>query len=95
MRASVFARVWGKALTAMNGSPQNGWTSLLRASQNGHLEVVGALLAKGADMEAKTDVSIARACALYLSLTLMHMQLGDLVLYLSSCLSRRRFGCKA
>jgi hypothetical protein len=31
---------------------------------SGHLAVVGALLAKGADVRARTKVSIARACAL-------------------------------
>jgi hypothetical protein len=38
-------------------------TSLYIASERGYLGVVGALLAKGADMEAKTNVSIEeRAC---------------------------------
>ena len=32
------------------------------ASRKGRLEVVKALLAKGADVEDKNDVSIARAC---------------------------------
>ena len=41
--------------------PQNGWPPLYAASLNGHLEVVGALLARGADVEAKDDVSILRA----------------------------------
>jgi hypothetical protein len=36
--------------------------------------MVGALLAKGADVEAKTNVSIARACALGPSRSLTHMQ---------------------
>ena len=46
----------------------------------GHVEVVGALLAKGADVEAKSNVSIARACALCPSHSLTHMQKahGDL-----------------
>jgi ankyrin repeat protein len=39
-------------------APQNGWTPLYTASSNGHAEVVGALLAKGADVEAKADVSM-------------------------------------
>ena len=35
---------------------QNGWTPLIAASHNGRLEVVGALLAAGADKEAKDEV---------------------------------------
>ena len=42
-------------------APQDGWSPLHRASQGGHLEVVEALLAKGADVQAKKNVSIARA----------------------------------
>ncbi len=38
------------------------------------MEVVEALLAKGADVEAKDKVSIARACALCPSCSLMRMQ---------------------
>jgi hypothetical protein len=45
-------------------APQGGWTPLHRASQSGHLEVVEALLAKGADVEAKNNVSIARATSM-------------------------------
>jgi ankyrin repeat protein len=61
-------------LTPCASAPQYGRTPLYVASKNGHLEVVGVLLAKGADMEAKTEVSIARACALSLSRSLMHME---------------------
>jgi ankyrin repeat protein len=39
-------------------APQNGRTPLYAACSNGHSEVVGALLAKGADVEAKADVSM-------------------------------------
>jgi ankyrin repeat protein len=39
-------------------APQDGWTPLYAASFNGHAEVVGALLAQGADVEAKTNVSV-------------------------------------
>ncbi len=39
-------------------APQDGRTPLYAASSNGHTEVVGALLAKGADVEAKADVSM-------------------------------------
>ena len=35
---------------------QDGWTALLCASANGHSAVVEALLAKGADIEAKNEV---------------------------------------
>ena len=35
--------------------PQDGYTALMRASSEGHLEVVQALLEAGADMEAKDD----------------------------------------
>jgi hypothetical protein len=41
---------------------------------NGHLEVVGALLAMGANEKAKDIVSIARACALSASRSLTRMQ---------------------
>jgi ankyrin repeat protein len=45
------------------------------ASRKGHLEMVEALLAKGADVEAKDNVSIARACALCASRSLAHRSL--------------------
>jgi hypothetical protein len=38
------------------------------------LDVVVALLAKGADVEARDKVTIARACALCPSHSLTHMQ---------------------
>jgi hypothetical protein len=38
------------------------------------LDVVVALLAKGADVKAKSNVSIARACALCPSHSLTHVQ---------------------
>ena len=64
-----------QALTGMiSPAPQDGWSPLHRASQGGHLEVVEALLAKGADVEAKTNVSIARAGALCPSRSLTRMQ---------------------
>jgi len=40
-------------------APQDGWKLLYTASYLGHAEVVGALLAKGADVEAKYRVSIS------------------------------------
>jgi hypothetical protein len=55
-------------------APQDGWSPLHTASGNGHLAVVEALLAKGADVEAKDNVSIARACALCPSRSLTRMQ---------------------
>jgi hypothetical protein len=82
--------------------PQDGWMPLHRASFTGHLAVVGALLAKGADVQAKDEVSIARACALCSTRSHTHMQnahgyLCGMCVYvcLSCCLSRRRFGCQA
>jgi hypothetical protein len=62
------------------------------------------LLAKGADVQATNNVSIKRAFAqrrpLTISLTHAHAEcallpLGDVTVYLSCCLSRRRFGSKA
>jgi ankyrin repeat protein len=35
---------------------KSGWTALITASYRGHLAVVEALLAKGADREAKANV---------------------------------------
>lgn len=35
---------------------QDGWTPLILAVHEGHVEVVEALLAKGADTDAKTPV---------------------------------------
>jgi hypothetical protein len=62
-----------EALTAMfSPAPQNGWTPLHRASLNGHEEVVEALLAKGADVEAREKVSIARLRPPFISLTREH-----------------------
>jgi hypothetical protein len=55
---------WREALTGIfSPAPQDGWTPLHRASQGGHLEVVGALLARGADVQAKKNVSIAHTPA--------------------------------
>jgi ankyrin repeat protein len=54
-------------------APQNGWTPLHSASRNGHVEVVEALLAKDADVEAREKVSIARTCALCPSCSLTHI----------------------
>ncbi len=45
-------------LTAMLAAPQDGETPLCYASSNGRSEVVRALLAKGADVEAKNKVTI-------------------------------------
>jgi hypothetical protein len=46
------------------------------AYHSGHQEVVAALLAKGADVEAKDNVSIARVCAICPSRSLTHMQIA-------------------
>ena len=40
---------------------KGGYTALIRASENGHLAVVEALLAKGADREAKSNVRAPEA----------------------------------
>jgi hypothetical protein len=55
-------------------APQGGRTPLHIASLGGHLEVVGALLARGADVEAKTNVSIARLRPLSFALTHAHAE---------------------
>jgi hypothetical protein len=64
--------------------------------------VVEALLAKGAEVEAKDNVSIARLCLPSISLThadaeCAWLPFGDApaCMCLSCCLSRRRFGYKA
>jgi hypothetical protein len=62
------------ALTTMfSPAPQIGWTPLWRASYNGSLEVVEALLAKGADVQANDIVSVAHACAPCPSRSLTHI----------------------
>ena len=61
-------------MTTISHAPQYGETPLTLACEEGHLEVVRALLAKGADVEAKPNVSIARACALCPSHSRTHMQ---------------------
>ena len=38
---------------------QDGWTALIVAAQNGHLEAMELLLDRGADLEAKSEVSAA------------------------------------
>ena len=75
MSACECLSVRGEALTVMlSPAPQDGWTPLYAASHGGHLKVVEALLARGADVEAKTKVPIARARALCSSRSLTHMQ---------------------
>ena len=36
---------------------QDGYTALMHAAENGHTETAQALIALGADIEAKTNVS--------------------------------------
>jgi hypothetical protein len=64
-----------KVLTTMfSPAPQNGETPLHRASLHSCLEVVEELLAKGANVEAKDNVSITRTFVLCSSRSLVHMQ---------------------
>ena len=44
------------------GDTQGGWTALHRASKYQRKEVVELLLDRGADLEAKTEVSEAAGC---------------------------------
>ena len=47
------------------GVMQDGWTPLHRASGGGHTAVVAALLAAGADVKAKTNVSVFVAIVVF------------------------------
>ena len=54
-------------------APQDGGTPLLLACQNGRLEMVEALLAKGADVQAQNKVRTAHhACLRPLSVSRTH-----------------------
>jgi hypothetical protein len=72
--ASVYVRIAciGECACVCERGPvlQNGQTPLFAACQNGHLEVFVALLAEGADVEGKTEVSIL----LLISLTHAHAE---------------------
>ena len=48
--------------------PQFGWTSLMCAAIEGHVEVASLLLQRGADIEAKTKVRISTPASLSLIL---------------------------
>ena len=50
-------RVLGMIFSLSNLFAQGGRTALMHASEGGHLGVVRALLAAGADVGAKSDVS--------------------------------------
>jgi hypothetical protein len=63
-RACIYADETLISMLACVDGWQEGQTPLHYASQNGCLEMVEALLAKGADVEAKDKVSITRTCAL-------------------------------
>ncbi len=52
-------------MLADEAAPQKGWTPLHYASKEDQSEMVQALLAKGADVDGKAMVSIARTSALY------------------------------
>ena len=67
------ARGWRLCLQC-SPAPQDRWTPLHIASHGGHLAVVEALLAKGADVEAKKNVIIARLSPLSISLTHAHTE---------------------
>jgi hypothetical protein len=105
VRACVRACVLAIVMRAMGAAlRQSGCTPLYAASQKCHAEVVTALLAKGADPEAKDNVSIMAMQAPSPSVHLAHsptcrMRMAAInfrvAVYLPFCLSRWRFGCKA
>jgi hypothetical protein len=66
----------GRRWSRCSRAPQDGGTPLHNACFDGHLAVVEALLAKGADVEAKDNVSIARPGALCPSRSLAHIAHG-------------------
>jgi ankyrin repeat protein len=82
--------------------PQDGRTPLIAASIFGHLEAVRALLAKGADVEARDDVSIAPVPSAHLAHSrTAHSRTRRMrtatfrgIYFLSCCLLRLRFSSK-
>ena len=89
------------AMLACEAAPQFRWTPLLLACEHGHLEVVEALLAKGADVEEKTNVIIVRLRPLSIALTHTHAACallplgGGTCMYTSLAVSRDGASAKA
>ena len=53
-RKNVFDYVWGVVLSSL----QDGWSSLMTASEHGHLQIARLLIKRGANLNCQNNVSM-------------------------------------
>ena len=53
-RKNVFDYIWGVVLSTL----QDGWSSLMTASEHGHLQIAGLLIKRGANLNCQNNVSM-------------------------------------